>query len=438
MHIQMLIAAVLALGAAVAGSGMVGPEVVEELRKGLGEIKTGIDENRTGLKKHDKNYDDLTKALEEVRKENEEVKKHLDKLRKQHLGSLQIQNLAAAQAGRERVSDECAKWLSGLAIAGAEQLGKLARNPAREELLRNASEILGIEQRTALGTGDIPMPTNFAAEVVELVFKYGSVRKFMTVYPLGTLTTKLPKLTTSPSFGIIALSATVTEKSPQVAFVTFTAVKSGGLIRIPTEIEADSIVNLGQFLARYIAREMAKWEDTWGFMADGSGTYNSQSGVCKTADTLGNKIQLTATNSSPDKITLANMRNLRAKPDGATLPTAAYYMHPTMEALMVTFNTSATVTPYILKPDGSATLDGFPIRWIPVMPIYDTSAHLNQYQVAFGDLSYWYFGERYGLDVQISRDVFFATDEIAMRALERFDIELMANNAMAVLQLSAS
>ena len=72
------------------------------------------------------------------------------------------------------------------------------------------------------------------------------------------------------------------------------------------------------------------------------------------------------------------------------------------------------------------------------MPIYDQSAHLSQYQVCFGDHSYWYFGERSGLDVQISRDVYFATDEVGIRALERFDIELMADQATAVLQLAAS
>jgi len=38
-----------------------------------------------------------------------------------------------------------------------------------------------------------------------------------------------------------------------VAFVTFTAEKFGGLVRIPTEIDDDSIVPLGQFIARYSA-----------------------------------------------------------------------------------------------------------------------------------------------------------------------------------------
>jgi hypothetical protein len=57
--------------------------------------------------------------------------------------------------------------------------------------------------------------------------------------------------------------------------------QAGGLIRLPSELDADSIVALGQFIARYAAREIAKWEDTVLFIADGTGTYDSLKGVTK-------------------------------------------------------------------------------------------------------------------------------------------------------------
>jgi HK97 family phage major capsid protein len=114
-------------------------------------------------------------------------------------------------------------------------------------------------------------------------------------------------------------------------------------------------------------------------------------------------------------------------------------MHPTMEALLVSFNTSATVTPYITASNGrEATLDGFPVRWVGVMPIKDTAAHVNQVQALFGAHSFWYLGERRMLQVETSREVYFATDEIGIRALERFDVEAMAIDAMGALALSAS
>ena len=149
-------------------------------------------------------------------------------------------------------------------------------------------------------------------------------------------------------------------------------------------------------------------------------------------------LQLTSTNTSADKITLANCRTLRAKITGAVLKTAKYYAHPTMDALFVTLNTSATVVPYVRKPDGTATLDGFEIVWVNAMPVYSTSATVSAYQIYFGDLSWWYFGERMAMNVETSRDVYFATDEIGIRALERIDIHCMGQKSTAALQLAGS
>src|SRR5437660_652046 len=91
-------------------------------------------------------------------------------------------------------------------------------------------------------------------------------------------------------------------------------------------LDEDCARYLGAFVGRYVARQMAKWEDTVGFLADGTGTYGSPaiSGVGKYSDTQGKKIQLTAGNSDPTKITLANMRTLRGQINSAVLGTSAY------------------------------------------------------------------------------------------------------------------
>jgi HK97 family phage major capsid protein len=340
----------------------------------------------------------------------------------------------------EVVTHDCARHLAAISYIGAEKYNKLSHlnGSNRDRILQASAEVLGMELRAALTTTDIPLPTEFQSQVVELVWTYGDFRRNAMPFPMGSGTVKLPKLKTSPAFGLIAQSGNVSEKSPQIAFVTFTAEKSGGIVRIPSEIDTDSIVSVGQFVARYGAREMARWEDTWGFLADGSGTYDSKSGVCKTADTLTFKIQPAAGNSRPSNLTLQNFRDMRAKIDQAAYNNAAYYMNRTMEALLVTFNTSTTVTPYLASGPNGPTLDGFPIRWVGVMPVYDTTVHLSQYQAVFGDLSYWYLGERGSMRTDVSNDIYFATDEVGVRFLERFDPELMADQSCSVLQLAAS
>src|SRR4051794_40944176 len=377
----------------------------------------------------------MVKTLQD---ENVDLKSNLTKLRKEILilGQRTVQPIRK----HEVVTHDCARYLAAIAYIGAEKYNKLSHlnSQSRDLILNRSAETLGMELRAALTTTDIPLPTEFQSQVVELVWTYGDFRRYATPFPMGTGTVKLPKLKTSPLFGLISLSGNVTEKSPQVSFVTFSAEKSGGIVRIPSEIDADSIVSVGQFVARYGAREMARWEDTWGFLADGTGTYDSKSGVCKTADTLTYKIQGTAGNSRPSNMTLQNFRDLRAKIDQAAYNNAAYYMNRTMEALLVTFNSSATVTPYIADGPHGPTFDGFPIRWVGVMPVYDTTVHLSQYQAVFGDLSYWYLGERGSMRVDVSNDIYFATDEVGIRFLERFDAQLLADQSCAVLQLAAS
>src|ERR1039458_4613049 len=75
------------------------------------------------------------------------------------------------------------------------------------------------------------------------------------------------------------MSQSITEKRVTAELVTFTANKMGGLIRLPMEIEEDTFIPIGQFLARYIARQLAKLEDQTMFLADGTGTYAGQTGV---------------------------------------------------------------------------------------------------------------------------------------------------------------
>ena len=232
------------------------------------------------------------------------------------------------------------------------------------------------------------------------------------------------------------------------ALITFTANKAGGLIRIPTEIEEDTFIQLGQFLARYIARQFAKLEDSTLFLGDGTATYASIVGVGPYCVANPTYLQQLATGKTkPTDATINDFRAMRGKVNAAVLfnmaamgqTAAAYYMSPSMEALLSSFNTIGQ--PLIYRPQNGtqpATLDGFPIRWIGVSQPYSTSATPSAFLAFFGDLGYWYLGERGQPRVEVSREVFFATDELAMRALERIDVEAMAIDAMTALQTAAS
>jgi len=356
------------------------------------------------------------------------------------------------------VTDDCARALSSVLVMECSKIDGALRTLNKDEsqhknLLDMAREYLGMEQKAggALGAGDIPLPTIYMPQVIELVFAYGQARQFATVFPLGAGTVKLPRLQAGEDdFGFLGagtggMSQQIGQKEVTAALVTFTANKAGGLIRIPTELEEDTFIALGQFLARYIARQLAKLEDKTMFLADGTNAYANIVGVGQYC--LNNPAylhKLAAGNTVVSDLTINDFRLLRTLVNPAVLANmaangqtqAAYYLHPTLEALLVTFNTIGA--PQIYKPASAgqpATLDGFPIRWIGVSAPYSLNAAPNALVAFFGDLSFWYLGERGAPRVEVSRDVFFQSDELAMRALERIDVEAMAVDAMATLAL---
>jgi HK97 family phage major capsid protein len=381
-----------------------------------------IEEIEKSIGKNREDYDMIGKLVAEVQKENIELRKML----------LSQRNFVQRRPGE--ISEDCARYLGAIAmIAGIKQerfSGKTL-DFAQAEI----KNILGVEAKAALTTSEIPLPTQWGKDVVELVSLYGAARKYGTVMPLGAGTVKLPKLGTSPAFGLIASSASVPEKAPAIAFVTFTAEKYGGLVRLPSEIDEDSVVGLGQFLGRYCAREMAKSEDTLFWTGDGS-TNGDPEGLILNCATDSKTVTMAATKNKRSDTTLANLRAMRAVVDAAALGTSAYYFHPSFEQHFSGLNTAGD-KPYLANGINGASLDGFPIRWVDVLPVYSTTDTSGLGFGLFGDASYQYLGVRKAMEMKTSAEAGFTTDEILVRALERYTIGKMAAGAMCVLVAGA-
>ena len=395
-------------------------EQLKEFQGILGEMKAGWAEIKR-----------LPEVFSAFKSENDTLRKDLTEVRR-----LMVARTTFGSSVRlpGLVSDDCARHLTGIALAARLRSGKQVENA--DQLHSLAKEILGVEVRTALSSTDIPLPIEYSGQVVELVSQFGAARRYGTVYPLGSGTVKLPQLKTDPAFGLIAQSAGISEKSPQTAWVTFTAEKYGGLIRVPSEMDADSIVAIGQFIARYAARQIARIEDVVFFTNDGS-TFGSIEGLTKSTITNSKVTQMAATKTHYSDATLANIRAIRAVVDAAAIAMGSYYMHPSFEQFLSGLNTAGD-KPYQANGAQGATLDGFPIRWVDVLPAYSTAANVSKVFMLFGDASYQYLGVRGGVRFDTSLDAAFATDEILIRAIERFTIGLMAAGAVSGLETAAS
>jgi HK97 family phage major capsid protein len=281
---------------------------IAEIHRLTGEMKAGFFASKESLKTLNAQLDDATS-------EQHDIAEHAARIRRQY---------AATGATRQRgaVTDDFARYLAAVTILGALNLGRqLNLSPAKRDNVRRLCRqiLLPVMQRTAITTGDVPLPVAYSGELVSLVESFGKARKYGTTHRLTRGTNKLPRLSSSPAFGFMDMAATVPEKVPQIAFVNLNGEKAGGIIRFPSEIDQDSIVELGQFIATYAAREMARWEDTVFFTADGSVTYKSFKGVTKAALDNSRKVTLTAGLAAPSEIVLADLRALRTKVASAAL-----------------------------------------------------------------------------------------------------------------------
>ena len=210
-------------------------------------------------------------------------------------------------------------------------------------------------------------------------------------------------------------------------------------MRLPSEIDEDSIFAMGQFLAKYSARNIARAEDQnfWVGTGAATGVNGTVEGLTYSTITNSKVTQMASTKTKYSDATLANLRAIRAVVDAPAIGMGAYYMHQSFEPHLSGLNTAGD-KPYQANGLGGATLDGFPIRWIDIMPAYSTSANVSKVFALFGDPSYQYLGVRGGIRFDTSKEAGFATDENLVRALERFTIGLMANGAVSGLETAAS
>ena len=405
-------------------------EQVQEFQTVLGEIKGGW-----------ANVKDLPATFKIIQDETAQLGQQMKDVRR-----LVASRLAPSPRTRTPglVSDECARHLAAQLVVHchkSDRLSGLCSVPAqRDALIDFACNTLNVSTRAALNTSDIPLPTEYGGELRELISEFGVVRQRMAPYPIGMGTSRPARMGTRPAFGSIAMSAAFSEKSPTVTFASLESHKIGGIVRLPREIDEQSIVLMGQFLARYGAVEFARAEDNWGFNADGSGSYESVKGIVQIARDNTKTVVLAATKTKPSDAVLDDFRTLRTKVNKAALSgrLSAYYLDTTWETRLPSFRTAAEPNVYQRLPDGSALLDGYPIVWTDVLTAYGTSAAADSPLSVFGALSFWWMGEHGSPRIDTSEHVWFANDQLAVRFIEEIDFDYAAVDATAALITAAS
>lgn len=294
----------------------------------------------------------------------------------------------------------------------------------------------GIETRALSGVtpsaGGVFVPVEFESAVIDNREMYGVFRRYANVMPMSSDTMYIPKHLThfSPSF--VGENTAYSESDPTFGQVMLTAKKAGAITKVPRELADDAIISITDRMATDMAWGFAKLEDDCGFIGTGASAYGHIQGIMpKFLDIDG---------SGTDSFGIAaaaSGHNLPAEIDGTDLsglmamlpeyarPGAKWFISSAYKAVI--FNrlkiagggqTSGTLAGSLFEEE----FLGYPVVVAQSLPATLTDM-ANSLLFFFGDLSLAAtLGVRRGIEVMFSDQRYWDSDQIGIKASERFDI----------------
>lgn len=280
--------------------------------------------------------------------------------------------------------------------------------------------------------GGYLVPEEFAGDIINLVEQYGVFRANARVVSMSSDTRVQPKRSAGITAYFIGEGSNITSSDNTFENVRLTAKKLAVYTRLSNELNEDAAVDLGAWVAQECARAFAQKEDECGFVGDGTSTYGGilgATGALKGVDgTISNiKGLKVGTGNAYSELVLGDFTGTAALlPQFADTANAAWYMsrqfyHSVVRKLTDAAggNTNETLA---MGVNRELIFMGYPVRIAQAMPSVEAN---SQVCAILGDLSQGaLFGDRRGIGVSLSEHDAFQADELALRAVERFDINV--------------
>ena len=277
--------------------------------------------------------------------------------------------------------------------------------------------------------GGFLVPDELVAELIFLREQYGVVRRNATVRSMASDTLWIPKNSASTTAYWVGESVAITQSQPVFDRVQVLAKKLGILTAVTSEVNEDSIIEIGTALAQDMAWKFAQEEDRVFMLgAAANATDGNIDGFITAVNAVASNqgIVQAATGSAANynATTLANFRSMVGKlPLYADNQDAKWYMSKAFFNDVVCNRLDALSGNAALDlmnfQSGRPTLYGYPIEFS--QHLASTAAGTNNAPLcALGNLKTGcVLGDRRSVQISVSSDYLFNTDELAFKAVER-------------------
>jgi len=397
-------------------------EILEAENADTTAAKALINENKQLEEKAE-----MIKALAEVpvASENVEVKKMSDIILPGSSSFGNVKNFSPdTRAEKEKM---------GYAFGQLAKMIGRGDKKAHQWLVENGFYTKG-QNETTDADGGYLVPQILAREVIFLRDKYGVVRQNARVMGMSSDNLNVPKNSASTTAYWPAENTNITASQITFSNVQVLAKKLAILTQVSSELQEDSIVDIGAALAEDMAYVMAYNEDLACILGDGTSTYGGITGITNAIAGVNGGANAgwiyTGADVTGDwnAVTLADLRKLTAAiPDYADTADAKFYMNRAFFQQVVCNDLDALngngFFDLTAAPGPNPTLFGYPVVYTQVMSKDPTPA-ADTPLAMFGNLKTGsIMGSRRDLRIQVSDQAGFISDSLYFRATERFGFQ---------------
>lgn len=272
------------------------------------------------------------------------------------------------------------------------------------------------------------VPEEMSKWIIQKLGKYGKFRADAMPVPLGSDTKQIPKVVTDMLVFNPEQGGEIEKADMKFGFVGMGPKKLCCLAVINSELDEDSLVGIGEIVGTSIVRSMAKVEDRIGFLGDSTEEFFGMRGITGSMldvddDVANIKGLIVASGNLYSEITLKDFRNVVTSLPDDVDEDAKWYMNKKFYYNVVyELAEAAGITNMfeILSDRKGRHLYGYPVEFVSCMPYVEAN---NQLCAILADLkSGAFLGQRKTLEIEQSRDFLFSRDQIAIRGIQRLDI----------------